>query len=188
MNGHLALGSPSLDHASRAARRAIQQAFGSDLLAEHRPTMITPRLTEDADLILVMAHNLLTKTLPLEKTHVLKPFLGFSGDVFDPWPDGDDEETQRRYAECCAELRTILEGHFETIVELLRPSRRASRPTLGRPTVSLMLRLGSRPVPRPIIVHAEPAAMPADTCVDIAPRAERRYPGDRCWTPTRRAR
>ena len=61
----MALNSPSLDQASGAARRAIQRAFGSDLLAEHRPTMITPELAEDADLVLVMDHHLLAKTLPL---------------------------------------------------------------------------------------------------------------------------
>ena len=81
---------------------------------------MTPTLAEEADLILVMEKSLL-KGLPPAKSHVLKPFLGLSGDVSDPWPD-TDEDAPRRYAACAHELSSMLEPNIGKIVKGLLPA------------------------------------------------------------------
>jgi hypothetical protein len=62
------------------------------------------------------------KLFPPGKTFVLRPFFGLEGDVADPWPDGTDEATLARYAACCRELKEMLEGNFDHLVEALHPS------------------------------------------------------------------
>ena len=119
----MALGPPSKAQASTNARRVVEKSYGRDLLADHQPTRITGRLMSEADLILVMDHTLLTKNLPPKKTYVLKPFCGIVGDVVDPWPDDEDEESSRRYTDCLAELQTVLEVHYEDLINwLARPT------------------------------------------------------------------
>lgn len=105
--------------ASQAARRAIRDLYGEDLLADHRTAKLTRTLTEEADLILVMEHSML-KTLPPEKTRVLKPFFGLAGDITDPWPD--DETAASRYAACAAELSEVLGANIHKLIDTLRPT------------------------------------------------------------------
>jgi protein-tyrosine-phosphatase len=117
----MAAGPPSKGEASFAAREAIRRAYGEDLLADHVPRQITPRVEQEADLILVMSERLLNpKSLAAEKTRVFKPFFGLEGYVEDPWPDGSDQAAFDRYTRCCAELQEILEGRFERLLEALR--------------------------------------------------------------------
>lgn len=116
----IAHGQPSASGASYGARRAIQELFGEDLLADHRTKMQSRTIIEEADLILVMDHALL-KGLPPEKTYVLKPYFGLTGDVIDPWPDNKDEESAKRYAKCATELQKILENSISKIIDYLRP-------------------------------------------------------------------
>jgi protein-tyrosine-phosphatase len=117
-----ALGPPSKTETSWGARQAIEEMYGQDLLAGHRPTMISSGTAAEADLILVMDHRLLNpKVLPPEKTFVLKPFFGLEGDVDDPWPDTGDDAAAARYARCAAELKQLLETYLNKIVEFLRP-------------------------------------------------------------------
>jgi protein-tyrosine-phosphatase len=115
-----ALEAPRRDAASRAARRAIVDMFGEDLLATHKPAMLSPDLIEDADLILVMEEGMLNG-LPLEKTHLLKRFFGSDGEIADPYPDGDDPETTRRYAQCAEELRAVIEPQLPRLIRFLEP-------------------------------------------------------------------
>jgi len=123
-----ALFQPSAATASSAAREAIKEMFGSDLLAGYHVTRMTAERIAEADLILVMASSLLQKNLlPAEKTFVLKPFCGLQGDIEDPFPDGTDADTLERYRKCAEELRGILQSNFSRLVDFLRPSLRDSR-------------------------------------------------------------
>jgi protein-tyrosine-phosphatase len=121
------LGQSSKRQASRCARRAIEEMFGEDLLANHRPRTITRRLAEDADLIFVMEEKLLNpKVLPPEKTFPLKHYFGLPGHVQDPWPDRDDDESMSRYRTCCQDLRAILESNLPRLIkdlEVANPRR-----------------------------------------------------------------
>jgi protein-tyrosine-phosphatase len=76
---------------------------------------------EEADLILVMNQDML-KTLPPEKTHVLKPFFGIEGNIDDPWPDEAGEKAAQRYDKCAAELRAVLEKNINKLINTLRPA------------------------------------------------------------------
>jgi protein-tyrosine-phosphatase len=116
----VAYGEPSQPVAAGAARNEIVEVLGDDALADHRTMRLTPTLKQEADLILVMERSLL-KGLPPGKSHVLKPFLGLSGDISDPWPD-TDAEAPRRYAACALELREALEPNIGRILEGLRPA------------------------------------------------------------------
>ncbi len=71
-------------------------------------------LKEQADLIFVMEPQFL-KDLPPEKTLELKPFVGLSGIVKDPWPkDGNDGSEE--YDAVATELREIIEENIQEIV------------------------------------------------------------------------
>jgi protein-tyrosine-phosphatase len=119
-----ALFQPSAATASSAARQAITEMFGSDLLANYQVKKMTAESIAEADLILVMADTLLIKNLlPSEKTFVLKPFFGLQGNIEDPYPDGTDQATLERYRRCAAELREAIEGHLGKLIDYLRPRK-----------------------------------------------------------------
>jgi protein-tyrosine-phosphatase len=116
------LGPISGTEASYAARYAIREMYGNDLLKDHRPELLSSDLATKADLILAMDKSLLLtpgKTLPPNKAFLLKEFLGLQGDVVDPWPDGKDTATLERYRACAEELRTILTAHIDRILKVL---------------------------------------------------------------------
>lgn len=106
------------DEASRGARRAVFEAYGSDYLNEHRVTRRNLGLAEDADLILVM-NDEYRKEFPETKTHNFNEFFGLAGDVPNPWPDDDNEEGNKRYRDCLKHLRGALENKTELILEYL---------------------------------------------------------------------
>ena len=117
------LGPLSATEASFAARYVMNEMYGEDLLKNHRPELLTPELVEKAALILVMERALLLtpgKTLPSNKTFVLKEFFGQNGDIVDPWPDGKDPVTIQRYRQCAEELRCILTERIDQIVDALK--------------------------------------------------------------------
>jgi nucleoside phosphorylase/protein-tyrosine-phosphatase len=106
-------------HASFAARHAINALYGKDLLKDHVPTLLTPELTEQADVILAMDHTLLGKTLPKGKTYLLTEFLGGHGDITDPYPDGKDAATLDRYRSCAEQLRTVFVRNMDRVLDAL---------------------------------------------------------------------
>jgi protein-tyrosine-phosphatase len=113
-----ALDPPSKATASSAARRAIETMFGEDLLADHRPARLTRELIEDADLILVMSESMRQSgLLPPEKTDLLTVFFGSEGDIADPWPDGDDPETNARYYRCAERIRSVIEPNIGRLID-----------------------------------------------------------------------
>jgi protein-tyrosine-phosphatase len=117
------LGPVEESKASYAARYVIKEMYGEDLLMDHKPEMLTKKLAQRADLILVMDRSLLTtpgKTLPSEKTYLLKEFFGGNGDVTDPYPDGMNPETLARYRNCAEELRKLLTENIETLASKLQ--------------------------------------------------------------------
>lgn len=116
------LGPLSKPEASYAARYVIREMYNEDLLAEHRPELLTAKLIKQADLILAMDRSLLLtpgKNLPAEKTFVLKEFFGSTGDVRDPWPDGKDVAALNRYRECANELRDVLSNNIDHLINVL---------------------------------------------------------------------
>jgi protein-tyrosine-phosphatase len=113
---------PTATTVSYAAREAIREMFGEDLLANHRVSKMTAERIAEADLILVMAASLLQKnTFHPGKTFFLKPFLGLEGDVEDPFPDGADPATLARYRNCAHELHDTLQKNIGRLVDFLRP-------------------------------------------------------------------
>jgi len=120
VEGRALLKSTSKSEASHAARMAIRDLFGEDLLADYVPLSISARDIERSDLILVMAADLLHKDeLPARKTYIFKEFFGFRGDVEDPWPDGRDEETLTRYRATAEEIKTVMESGIDRLVRTL---------------------------------------------------------------------
>jgi len=108
--------------ASYAARYAIKEMYGEDLLTDHRPVLLTPELIQKADLILAMDNKLLTtpgKTLPRDKTFLIKEFFGDRGDIEDPWPDGKDTATISRYRYCAADLERLFTANLDRLVRVL---------------------------------------------------------------------
>lgn len=116
------LGPISEDEASYAARYVIKEIYGEDLLIDHKPELLTVELAKRADLILVMDKSLLLtpgKTLPKEKTFLLKEYFGLNGDLRDPWPDGKDPATLSRYRRCAEELQQVLSQNLDRLVDVL---------------------------------------------------------------------
>jgi len=108
--------------ASYAARFVIKEMFDEDLLRDHKPTQLTPEIIHSADLILLMDRSLLvsgSKSLPPEKTFILKEFFGGAGDIKDPYPDGRDDRTIGRYRKCAQELRQVLSQNLDALVSKL---------------------------------------------------------------------
>ena len=118
----MALGPLSNDCASYGARNAIKEIYGEDLLIRHSPTRATREILDEADLVLVMDQSLMMsrKTLPPQKSYLLKEFFGLSGDVIDPWPDGKDQATLSRYRECAEEMKSIIEGNADRLIQALQ--------------------------------------------------------------------
>jgi protein-tyrosine-phosphatase len=72
--------------ASIGAREAIRRVYGDDLLQSHVPRQLTPRIEQEADLILVMSERMLNPKSPAAvKTAAFKAFFGMHGDIEDPW-------------------------------------------------------------------------------------------------------
>ncbi len=106
------------DEASRGARRAVYDTYGSDLLERHRVTRRNPGLLADADLILVMEEQL-REGLPREKIFGFNEFLGLQGDVQNPWPDDEDEAAHARYRDCMRDVRSALDQGADRILSYL---------------------------------------------------------------------
>lgn len=117
----MALGPTSKTEVSYAARNAIKEIYGEDLLAGYMPRTVTVELLDKAHLILVMDRKLMmNKILPKTKTYVFKPFFGLDGDIKDPWPDGKDRATLTRYKERATEIKSILENNLEHLLEAVK--------------------------------------------------------------------
>lgn len=117
----MALGPTSNSETSFAARKAIEQLFGQDLLRNHKPKRINKEDMEKADLILVMDKKLINKKiLPQNKTYLLKEFFNDQGDVVDPWPDGRDEATLSRYLETAKELNNIISSNIDKLITVIK--------------------------------------------------------------------
>ncbi len=101
---------------SYAARRVIADMYGDDPLSSEVPVLLTREMIDDADLILVMDRSLLSKTLPSNKSYVLKEFFGLTGAIADPYPDGKDTATLARYRACAEDLRDVLAAHLDDLL------------------------------------------------------------------------
>jgi protein-tyrosine-phosphatase len=124
------LGPIRRNEASYAARFVIREMYGGqDLLARHKPELLTKKLADEADLILAMDESLLKacKTSPdgwpyayEGKLYLLKEFFGLEGNVSDPWPDGRDAVRLQTYRDCAKELAKILDARFDRLIEGLQ--------------------------------------------------------------------
>ena len=128
-----ALVHPTAPTVSHAAREAIKQLLGEDLLADQPVIPLSQARIDEADLILVMSDSLLRAkaALPPGKTFVLRPFFGLEGDVEDPYPDGKDEATLARYRGVAQELREILENNIGHLIDHLRPDGEPGKKGFG---------------------------------------------------------
>jgi nucleoside 2-deoxyribosyltransferase/protein-tyrosine-phosphatase len=111
------------NEASKGARRAVYDTYGSDLLEEHRVTRRNPGLLADADLILVMEEQFRVG-LPTNKTFCFNEFLGLEGDVHNPWPDEENDAAHERYRNCMRELRVALEQGADKILNYVDTEQR----------------------------------------------------------------
>ena len=124
----LGLGRPHQSGASFGARTAIQEMYGEDLLADHRPEMLSEEIARQAHLILAMEERQLEpgKTRPKGWPHAypgtvytFKTFFRLKDDIADPWPDGKDQTTLSRYRDCAKRLRQILSRNFDQLIQAL---------------------------------------------------------------------
>jgi hypothetical protein len=104
-------------NASAGAQRAVQDAYGSDLLGAHRVMKRNVGIIDDADLILVMEESLL-KGLPAEKTHLISEFFGKTGGIENPWPSHTPGAAER-YKRCLGQLQGLIEPHADAILAAL---------------------------------------------------------------------
>lgn len=111
----MSAGTAAVDGAS-AATQAVQVMKEQGLdLSSHEATPLTPELVDEADLILTMSashKDVIRKMKPqaIEKTFLLKEFVGQTGDIADPF--GRDVEV---YRETAAVLRELLEEAVERL-------------------------------------------------------------------------
>jgi protein-tyrosine-phosphatase len=116
-----AIGPAPKPKVSYAARMAIKSILGQDLLVDHYPQQLSEQDIMKADILLVMDKQLsLKKILPSKKTYILKEFFGQKGDIKDPWPDGKDEVTLKRYVETAKELQSVIESGFKILVNAIQ--------------------------------------------------------------------
>ncbi len=110
--------------ASFAAQQTMKDMYGLDLLKRHRPRRFTQRLSDRANLILVMDRHLFTgnkNTFPSEKTYLLKQFFGLEGDIADPYQSmgQNDPKTLARYRACAEELKKIISENMDKLLTAL---------------------------------------------------------------------
>lgn len=113
---------PSSPFVSYAARHAIKEIFNEDILANHKTNTLTSELVEQADLILVMTSELLQQlnkkfNVKAGTAFVFKEFFGLKGDIVDPFPDGKDAQTLKKYMKCATELKKIIEERLKTLID-----------------------------------------------------------------------
>ncbi len=118
----MAIGPVSNTSTSYAARNAIKEMYGKDILICHTPKRVTREVLEEADLVLVMSRSLLDtiKDYNPQNTYVFKEFFGLSGDIADPWPDGKDQSTLSRYRKCAEEMKKIIEENSDRLIQALQ--------------------------------------------------------------------
>ena len=117
----MALGPVSSTEVEWAARNAIMELYGEDLLKDYVPQTVTQKLLAESDLVLVMDHSLMMyKILPKTKTYVFKEFFGLEGDINDPYPDGKDPQTLSRYKKCATEIKSILGKNIDYLLKALQ--------------------------------------------------------------------
>jgi len=118
----MALGALTSTSVSYAARNAIKEMYGKDLLINHKPQMVTQEALDKADLILVMDRSLMdNKTLKNRSDiYLFKEFFGSSGDVVDPYPDGKNQERLSEYRKCAEEMRTLIELKIDLLISALK--------------------------------------------------------------------
>lgn len=109
---------------SYGAKYAVKSEYGQDLLSKHKCKVINKDIYDNADLILVMSQDVL-KSLKLkfptnnDKVYLLKEFFEMDGDIYNPWPDGHDEKTLKKYQNCLNEIKGILTPHFDKLINAL---------------------------------------------------------------------
>jgi protein arginine phosphatase len=97
---------PPSNQASTGARNAIMKLFGQDLLRSHIPKKLSEDLTDWADIIVVMTERM-KKGMPPAKTRTLKEYAGETGDISDPYMQGDEA-----YLQCANEIKRLIEIAF----------------------------------------------------------------------------
>ena len=97
---------PPSNEASTGARNAIIKLLGRDLLRTHVPKKLSKGLIEWADVIVVMTERM-KRGMPPAKTRTLKEYAGETGDISDPYMQGDEA-----YLQCANEINRIIEIAF----------------------------------------------------------------------------
>jgi protein-tyrosine-phosphatase len=97
---------PPSSEASAGARNAILKLFGGDLLHTHVPKKLSKGLIEWADVIVVMTERM-KKGMPPAKTRTLKEYARETGDISDPFMQGDEA-----YLQCANEIKRLIEIAF----------------------------------------------------------------------------
>lgn len=120
------VGDITSDHASKPAQHVIQELYGANLLAKHKPGKFSKELAKRATLILCMtqAHvDTIKKIYPAaySKVHPLKAYFGVAGEVEDPYraPDEMTADALARYRRCAKELHDILLANRDHLLAAL---------------------------------------------------------------------
>lgn len=136
-----AIWEPTLSCATQAARAAIQEIAGEDLLLEHRPRRAGPAFLFESNLILATDRAVLNAILASsneypgteddklvveevlrEKSFLATEFFGSTGNISDPWPDEGDAESLQRYRACAKFWADTISAQGERLPEFLSKS------------------------------------------------------------------
>jgi protein-tyrosine phosphatase len=97
---------PPGNEASTGARNAVVKLFAQELLCSHIPKKLSKDMVDWADVIVVMTERM-KSGMPLAKTRTLKEYAGETGDISDPYMQGDEA-----YLQCANEIKRLIEIAF----------------------------------------------------------------------------
>lgn len=137
---------PDYSTAMKSGRLAVESILGRDLLAGHRPRNAGVAFLYEADLILAMDSYVLDeiRNIHLEfeggaderasvhreiasKSFLLKEFCGSTGNIADPFPDDEDDDSLLRYERCVRDLLALIEPNTDQLISYLKDRRGALR-------------------------------------------------------------
>lgn len=130
---------PEYATAMKSGRLAVEKILGRDLLAGHRPRDAGVAFLHEADLILATDGYVLDEIRNIHLDHrgsaagqaaiqreiaaklfLVTEFFGASGDISDPYPDDEDEESAQRYEKCVRDLLHLIEPNADRILTYLQ--------------------------------------------------------------------
>lgn len=110
------------DEISFAAKYVIKHLYNQSIPIDLKPIPINQDLINSADLILLMDDYVMKiprYLFPNNKTYLFTEFLGSNEKIDDPYPDGKDILTIKRYENTAKQIELILTDKIQYLVDIL---------------------------------------------------------------------